>query len=321
MSSSRSRANSAPESAFESGDVSGMSRSRAATVQDSIIETVTETSEPRSSASEERPKLKDVRRGILSISEASVPLAQSSPILAKGEISTSQPGNPGHKVNEEVTCETGINQAGDQPADDSGPDPGTAEKAQGIQEPPAERQATHSDEAYPDDRVLEAPAPLAHQEEHTNTEALEQFSTVPIPSVPIIEIHRPSDANSTMAVLETNVLHAASGSTPATPMPSMVDSAAPASTSGITSRDGIPANPPVSSAGELDAAPVPTGPPVGGKVKKRKKMVNKARKTFLRKRMLAFILGRKLAGTVHPLLSGAGAAPISVPVGVSGVPV
>ena len=368
MSSGRTRDDSAPGSASETEENSGKPRSRAATVQDLNIATVTEASEPHSPAPESRPKLKEVRRGILSISEASVPLAQSSSIVAEGKVFAPQPGDRSHPVKQEADSEQGSIQEEDQPADNPGQTQETAQSTDTAQDDPPnrqadssydtaqyhppERQAGSSDEEQPGQskcKALEAALSPAHQKDPTDTGDLEQLSPVSTPSVPIIEIHRPSDAESTMSVFAA--MTAIPPSTPASPKPSALGSTAPAAATGVNSTDAPPRSPPNSPAAPLNA--VPAGLPVDGpdvtvpdvampgagvpgvpqieapdltvasKGKKRKRAVRKARKVILRKPVLVIILGREAAGTVHPLLSGANlaAAPVDVPVSIPGVPV
>ncbi len=54
------------------------------------------------------------------------------------------------------------------------------------------------------------------------------------------------------------------------------------------------------------AASEPGGPPRGKSVPARQRVVKTARKVILRRKVLDMLLGRDLAGTVHPVLHGAG---------------
>ena len=51
---------------------------------------------------------------------------------------------------------------------------------------------------------------------------------------------------------------------------------------------------------------IPSIHPPAGRVSKRKRAVRRARKLFLRKKLLTMLLGKELASTVHPVVSGTG---------------
>ena len=363
MSSGRLRSDSAPEPGPDIGGTSDGRRSRAATVQESSIEPVKESSEPPSPIPELRPRLKEVRRGVLSISQASVPVAQSSPIMAEGKVFASQKVELDHEATKVAQSQQSSLQAQDLPLEEADMEQKPAEDIEQDQDHDSASHTSSCDDpnqGHAKCKALEVALSEVQQKEHTVSEDLERLSPEPTPLVPTIEVHRPSNAESTMAAPGEGAVNAAAGNTPATTVPSSVGGgtpAAPAASPDVANPAAFPANPPVLSNAPLQAASVlanladnvppvetptvptpnvaipavdvpgtpavgaPKLPVLGGKVKKRKRVVGKARKMILRKKVLSMILGRELAGTVHPLLSGAGAAtgPVVLPEGVPAV--
>ena len=138
--------------------------------------------------------------------------------------------------------------------------------------------------------------------------------------VPEIRIHRPS-GTVMAASLGTTAMN--SINVPVTPMQSAVGQThAPVSpiTDAVTASPlstDLPVDPSTVTNATIPALPLPLPSlPAGVKVGKKKKVVRKARKLIIRRRLLAIILGRDLAKIVHPQLTTvanpAGGAPLSV---------
>ena len=291
MSARQTRAGSAPEAGFVSEGTGVRSRSRAATIS--------ETTEPVSPVPENGPSLKSVRRGMLNISEASVPLPQSSDIVAQGEVFI-----PDHtKESDHKECANWT-----PPAE-------------------AEEESTEAEHHTPDrDASVENPPgsgqPTARSTTASTT-GLEHLSAVEIPD---IQIHAPSDAHSDVVLaLGTGVINnAASAPVSSTKVTNTADrvSAPTAAASNlpaaIPGTEILPLAPPVDlptpalptvEAPHVVVPQVPATPARslrGSKVGKRKRVVKKARKVVFRKRVLSMLLGREVAKTVHPLLEGGG---------------
>jgi hypothetical protein len=294
MFSRQTRAGSAPERGSVSEDANQRPRSRAATIP--------EGSEPLSPTPQGTASLRSVKRGVLNISEASVPAPQSSEIFAQGEVFV-----PDHtKESDQAECPNFT-------------PPAETEEDCPEAQPPTPRSAASTDQHPPPSETL------VGQGEVVRDDKLERFSPRPIPE---IKVHAPPETDSDVASsLGTGVIKNA-----ANPLenPARVTDSLAASVGIAAAASNIPAAVPAPEVLPLvtpvqlppqplpdvgmpgvDILPLPVPGPPGltrGKKGKQKRVIKKTRRFVLRRKLLEMMLGRELANLVHPLLKEADAA-------------
>ncbi|RMZ85990.1 hypothetical protein DV737_g86, partial [Chaetothyriales sp. CBS 132003] len=271
----------------------GKPRVRGGAFLDPQIETVLEATEPESPGPRQRVKIKEVRRGAHSGSESSVIRPKSSPIVAEGQfISPNRAEQAQRKHDESVPSLANGIQAGAegekvrQAIVHEGDQPESSDKP-GHQ--PNKEHGGHAEKT-----AVEASLFVIHETDH---------------AVPAIEVRRPSGAAPTT-----------SGMT----LPNGPDSLQQAGSADSIRPMALPADPSttrIAPAADTEALPAAISHTAGpdlltsgtrqhnhpshrervSKTRKRK-VVGKARRVFLRKKVLSMILGRELAATVHPLL-------------------
>ena len=279
-------------------------RSRAATIAEAST-TVSPT--PKKTLS-----LRSVRRGILNISEASVPAPQRSEIFAEGELF-----KPDHiKDSDHAVC---VNYT----------------PPQEVEEPSAEQhpvpEGIQPDEVNPVggkeveefladvDRPREVATSVENRPLSVRSRAHNKIGSNPSPeqlepvSIPDIQVHPPPEPDTNMGWgLGTPVINKG----PSEPVsPTTVGNAVGAPTTAAAGQSlTVPAT------GVLPLAPhvnLPTATlPVEVKVSKRKRVIKRTRRMILSKPVLKLLLGREIASTVHPVLAGppsVTAVPVQVP--------
>ncbi|RMZ92603.1 hypothetical protein DV736_g190, partial [Chaetothyriales sp. CBS 134916] len=246
---------------------------------------VLEASEPESPGSSQSLKTKQVRRGTHSVSESSVTLSKSSPVVAEGQFIS----------------------------------PNRAEQVQSHDEPVCSLgTGTHEEDEGEDEGLV-----IVHEGDHP--ERSDKQDHLPNREHPGHEKKMVVEA--TLRLIDEDHAIPAIEATPPTPgmtLPDGLDSLQQASSSDGVKPMALPADPPtIVAAPAADAEAPPTaisdaaGPDLptsvtgqhnhlngrerANKTKKRR-VVGKARRVILRKKVLSMILGRQLAGTVHPLL-------------------
>ncbi|KAJ9612438.1 hypothetical protein H2200_004035 [Cladophialophora chaetospira] len=288
------------------------------------------------------PSLASRRTGPLTVSEASIPAPKSSDISVQGQVFIPAHEHPeknvdvlhGHsdKTHEraentpEVSKQAPEEHQHKDSQDPASPAPDTA----------SAQAAASSETGKAENPTVATPRPPAHlftQSESAVEVLAESFGKFGPPqprSVPSIRIHRPSGTIMAASV-GTTVLNSAN--TPATPVQAAVEQS-PAALEAVPVNTPTAPGPeiptPVDPVGNLsavtDAAGTATSAlplplpnlPVGGKKGKKKKVVRKARKLVLRKRILAIILGRELANVIHLQLNAVGNVASVAPLPVDG---
>ncbi len=274
------------------------------------------------------PQLERRKKGPLNVSEASIPAPKSSDVSAQGQVFV-----PTHEHPRENNGDVLHNHSGESPERATEtiriPEPSTEQdQPKDTQASPNPTPASALAEAElpadsPED--LEATASSSRPSAHLFTqsesavavlgESFAKFGSPQRHSVPSIRIHRPS-GTAMAASVGTTAMNSAN--VPATPVQSALEqspaaagnaplgalsthAAALQAPANLTSNLSSVTNA-VSAATSAISLPLP-GLPVEGKVGKKKKIVRKARKVVLRKRVLALIIGRDLAKVVHPQLN------------------
>jgi hypothetical protein len=250
------------------------------------------------------PFLARVSRSRLNVSEASVPAPSSSDISASGEVFIPAHDHPSEweakiyqtaRTIEETTANKEV-ELTETPHEPSAPQSKIVEKDsdQETREGNPERSGLASSQ---------------HDQIPTSQPVPNAFGEILEP-IPVIRIQRPSTP--TMATsLGTSVVSSGAGATGTLPAPTGHP---------IDPRSTINALPVGSLASALPL-PLPGPGPgllVGGKKGKVKKLIGKARKHVIRKRLLAIVVGREVANIVHPLLSQVGNTAGAVPLPVDG---
>jgi hypothetical protein len=204
-----------------------------------------------------------------------VPAPQSSDIIAQGEVFV--PDHTKESNHAECANWTPPNESQEEQAE---PVPAVVAEPQPAEQPP-ETEA--------------APTP---QNPEGSSADHEQLSPVPIPEILIQGPPSPEPEMAGFLSLGTQAIKNATAATPVGSPPAAVPGA-----------DAVPLAVPVEvpavPAVDVPGAPLPVG---GGKGGKRKKIIQKLRKGILRKKLLAVLLGKEIANTVHPLINSAGGA-------------
>lgn len=307
-------------------------RGHQATVSDS---TATRSSESKAVASGlELLSHRRSGKGRLNVSEASVVAPESSDILAQGQVFI-----PPHEHSSEQAADS-LHDHSEKPhkeTEGASDDPATSTEGHKDEEPPTSTEVVSTGKER--EGISEASKP-ARRPSHLFTLSesaieviAESFGKFGVPrhrGIPEIRVHRPS-GTVMAASLGTTAMN--STNDPATPVPSAADQspAAPSSTplGGLPGADAVPVPVPIdpsavtgvvgTATSALPAVPLPVpGLPAGSKGGRKKKIIGKARKLVLRKRVLAVILGKELAGVVHSQLSTVGNVADGVPLPVDG---
>ena len=270
------------------------------------------------------------KKGPLSVSEASIPAPISSEISAQGQVFAPAHGHSAEKNDDALHSHP--DKIDEKEADiaqvfEPSPEQDHPKHSQHDPHPNPNPDLISAEAASPvdskeDPKIAAASSrPSAHlftQSESAVPVLTESFANLGPPkrrSVPSIRIHRPSGT-----VMAASVRTTAMNSTsfPTTPVQSALEQS-PAATGNAplntltTNAAAIatPANldsnlPNISNAVSAATSAVVLPPPdlpVGGKVGKKQKIVRKARKVVLRKRVLSVIIGRDLANVVHAQLN------------------
>lgn len=163
--------------------------------------TIPEASEPASPTPKRSISLKNVRRGVLNVSEAFVPLAQSSDIFARGEVFRPEHAKESnHQVCAKWTPRQESSEATTQPERWSPPEDSPTETPINTPVDPPAVKAVDS-------------RPASNYSRTESTTSLERFSPAAIPA---ILIHAPPDTDQDMGALGTEVIKRVSGA-PVTP--------------------------------------------------------------------------------------------------------
>ena len=324
------------------GNPGGYSRkrrsNRRATISEATSGTTTRDSEHQAIVSGfGLPFLVRPSKGRLTVSEASIPPPESSDFAAQGQVFIPPHEHPGGEGSDVLHVHP--DEAVEREKD-------AAEAAELSTKASKDSDSQVQTEAEADPIVAEDDAPDTRREEpkiaaafssatrpasHLFTQSESAIEVIagscakfgpPQPrSVPEIRIHRPS-GTLMAASLGTEAMDSAN--VPSTATQSALDQNPAAVTAPLeitTDAVPVPANVPVdpSTVTNVEASAVPLevpGSPSKGKVSKKKRIVHKARKLAMRKRLLAIIIGRDLANVVHPQLNTitnvAGGAPLSL---------
>lgn len=275
------------------------------------------------------PFLARISEGRLNVSEASISAPQYSDISAQGQVFA-----PSHQVADEVEAPRDADD--DNPSTSPTPttvDPDNGAATRSTSAPPGivgEHDSTSSTTVDPEplesnrtknenqQQTLIGPANLVPTPASKSDRDVNQLSdglptNTPFNAfeLPQIRVHRPSG---------TIITAMSSPGVPPTPAPSAVDqipgtAQAPLDASPFTNPvtplpAGLPNVSAVADALPLNAATnaLPVVPQLGipglsGKISRRRKVVQKVRKTVIRKKLLQLIIGRDLANLVHPVLN------------------
>ncbi|KIW57208.1 hypothetical protein, variant [Exophiala xenobiotica] len=306
-------------------------KQRRATISGESTDTVTQASEGQDiSAGLGLPFLATVSKGRLNVSEASIPAPKSSDISAQGQVFTSTHEHPEKR---EPTDATTAQTDPTDLIDSAGP---AATANDGLEHEAAPSKLGDKEVNSPGTGLAGfATNPSARSETAIDQirGTLPELAPFDSSALPEIRIHRPSG---TIMATPLGASAANSVGVPATPAPSALGQSpvgaatAPLGGTNLTGAIPPPTGLPVNPASVTDALPMNTtalnlpvpglpsipSVPLGGKVGKRKKVVRKARKVVVRKRLLTVLLGRELANAVQPLLkqatSGVAGAPLPV---------
>ena len=265
-----------------------------------------------------------INRGRLNVSEASVPAPTSSDILVAGELFIPSHDHPRDSISEEAHpshIEERIQDTAEDPIESAysilhfTPEAFDAKETEATRGVDRSGAANSSSESRSEVELNS----VTHKTPNVFGEISE--------SIPQIRIQKPSvctmdsslgtsaingtasPAGPGQPALESVPASALTGNTIAAPLPSTVP------TDLTASAGAVPVN--AIASGLPVPLPIP-GLPIGGKGSTRKKLIHRARKHVLRKRILGLLVGRELAQTLHPLLSGAGNQAGSLPVPVDG---
>ncbi|OQV08196.1 hypothetical protein CLAIMM_12506 [Cladophialophora immunda] len=291
------------------------------------------------------PFLARVSKGRLNVSEASISAPQSADVSASGQVfippherSPEEVPDPLHHHSREAE----VKPRGDHETSEPLKEPREVLSSQAITEPALDP-AGPADTASPEsERELKAEEADPSSEEPASTSVTKSenpFDPVaaissevddPRPfSIPEIRIHRPSgtvmsdspgaaDTNSS-SMSPTTVQTAKEQSPTTTPLKAVSNPI-----TAVLELSPLPVDPTsATNAVPIDAVastlPVSVSVlPVAGKIGKRKRVIQKARRVIVRKHLLAIILGRDLASVVHPQLNAAGKPVPDVPLPLDG---
>ncbi|OAP56796.1 hypothetical protein AYL99_08908 [Fonsecaea erecta] len=291
----------------------------------------TTTGTVRASESEEiiaglgLPFLARVSKGRLNVSEASIPPPQSANISAPGRVFISpherppeEVSDPLHNHSKEAEAEArGAPEASELPEEPrESPDfnlPSLADPASPKIEQESTTEKVEPSPAEPTSTSLPTSEDALDliAESSSKVEDIEPFS------IPEIKIHRPSGTVMSASMGPDTLNDASVTPTPTQSAMEQSSTTKPLNAATTPVVGGpVPTTLPVDSATVTNAVPidavVSTLPapvselPVVGKLGKRKRVVRKARRVIVRKRLLTIILGRDLAKVVHPQLNASG---------------
>lgn len=226
------------------------------------------------------PSLQSVQRGVLNISEASIPAPRSSDIVAQGEVFV-----PDHtKESSHAKCASWT------PPDESQEDLADA----GPVVPEEQESLT---------QLQETTEPY-NQSTECGSADLEQLTPIAVPEIHIQGVPLPEPETH---ALDTQATQNATSAAPANNLPADILGADTMSLETSVTAPVVP-NADISAVGVLPSPP-PSKKAAGTthsqtKGGKRKCILNRVRKGVLRKQILSLLLGRDLADIVHPVLNG-----------------